>query len=132
QIAIDRFLAVRLGQVLEPGDLAPATRRLGKAEADGGALLADLHDLFLLQQLDAALHLTRLRRLGAEALDEGLHLRLPARLLLRLRREALLLRRAQPEVALVVAGITAHAPGLDGEEGGDLPVAAFAVTRTEA
>src|SRR5207248_8319022 len=131
QIAIDRFLAVRLGQVLEPGDLAPAARRLGKAEADGGALLADLHDLFLLQQLDAALHLTRLRRLGAEALDEGLHLRPPARLLLRLRREALLLRRAQLEVALVVAGITAQALGLEGEDAVDLAVEEFAVVRNE-
>src|SRR5207237_5472247 len=118
-------------QLLEARDLASAARSFGKTEADGGALLAHLHDLLLLQQLDAALHLARFRRLGAEALDERLHLRTPARLLLRLRREVLLLGGAQLEVTLVVAGVAAQTFDLEGEDPTDLAVEEFPVVRDE-
>src|SRR5437899_2275651 len=77
QVPVDGRGSVGLRHPIQAGDLTPTARRLGKAESHGGALFAHLHDLFLLQQLDSALHLPSLRRLGTEALDEGLHLGAP-------------------------------------------------------
>src|SRR5260370_34009765 len=114
---------------MDPPRLPPRARRLGEAEAHRGPLLADLDQFLLLQQLDAALHLPRLGGLGAEALDEGLHLRAPALLLFCQCLELLLLRSAQLEVALVVARVAAQALRLEGENAVDLPIEKLAVVR---
>jgi len=53
---------------------AAGARRLWKLEADALALGRDLDALDLVELLDAALHLARLGRLVAEAVDEGLGL----------------------------------------------------------
>ena len=131
QVPVDGRGSVGLRHPLQAGDLAPAARRLGKPESHGGALFAHLHDRFLLQQLDPALHLPSLRRLGAEPLDEGLHLGAPPRLLLRLRREALFLRGPKLEVALVVSRVGAQPLGLEREHAIDLPIEEFAIVRDQ-
>ncbi len=70
----DLVIAVALGDVLEFGHDAPARLRLRKAEVDGLLFRRNFDALDALQFLDAALHLLRLRGLGAEADDEGFQL----------------------------------------------------------
>src|SRR2546430_13072012 len=85
----------------------------------------------LFRSLDTALHLPRLGGLGAEPLDERLHLRPALLLLLRLRLQMLFLRGAQLQIALVVARIAAQPFRLEREHAVDLPVEKLAVVRDE-
>ena len=57
---------------LEDGNLIARTRRLPEVEFDDAALLRQLDLLDLVERLDAALHLRRLRGVRREALDEAL------------------------------------------------------------
>src|SRR5436190_581816 len=77
----------------------------GAARASPARLAPDLHALDALEHLDAALHLSGLGRLVAEALDEPLDLRDALGLVPRLRLEELPARRALDEVVVVVARI---------------------------
>ena len=64
------LVAVRLARVLQLEHHAAALGRGGELEVDALALGRHLEALDLLEHLDAALHLRRLGRLVAEAVDE--------------------------------------------------------------
>ncbi len=87
--------------------------RLGKIEALLDDAAGRLQPLDLVQLLDAALHLRRLGRLRAKALDEA-HLFLQHRLLTRVGGLALLgIDGAGALVKIVIAGVAAHLPAVD-------------------
>src|SRR5215471_16608851 len=98
-------LPVRLRDVLERRDDVTGPLRLAEIELDDLALLRQLDLLYLLQRLDAALHLRGLRRMRGEALDEPLLFR-EHRLLACIRGLAVrLANRALALVEIVVAGV---------------------------
>ncbi len=74
QVAQDDVLAVGLADALQLEDDAPRPRRLGELEADLLPLGRDLDAVDLVEELDPALDLLRLRGRVAEAVDEGLGL----------------------------------------------------------
>ena len=102
EVAEHRPPVVADADVLEPDDRRRQLLRRRKVEA-GDVVLDHRGDrLHPLERLDPALRLPRLRRLGAEAVDEGLHVR-ARRVLLLLRRHLLL----EPCPAGVVEGVVA-------------------------
>src|SRR5439155_218225 len=102
---VDDVVAVRFARLPKRRDAPARARRRGEREADPARLAPDLHALDALEHLDAALHLSGLGRLVAEALDEPLDLRDALGLVPRLRLEELPARRALDEVVVVVARI---------------------------
>ena len=106
-VVVDVVVLVVLRDALEGHDLVARARRLGEAEVH---LLGRLgqHDELLahaLELLDALLHLARLGRLVAEALDEGLHVLDVALLGGALGAQLLEVVLALAQVARVVAGV---------------------------
>src|SRR5207248_9920923 len=121
-LAVDGLASVGLGEAIEMRHFPPASRSVGEAEAHHAPLLVERDDLLLLELLDPALHLARLRRLGAEALDEGEHLRAPLLLLPGAGAEQLLLGGALREIVLVVAAVGAQTFRLERDDAVDLPI----------
>ena len=102
--------AVALGDILEFGHNAPAGLGLRESEVDGLLVRRNLDALDLFQLLDAALNLLGLRRLVAEAVDEGFQL-LDALALIGDRRRPVESRRSLfcCEIFFVVAGVEVNA-----------------------
>ena len=75
QVLVDRAPSVSLRQMLERRHLVPRTGRLAEIELHDAALLRQLDLLDLVERLHAALHLSGLRRVRREAIDEPLLLR---------------------------------------------------------
>ena len=126
---VDHPRAVRLRHVLEHGDLFARARRLAELEVDDPPLLRQLDLLDLVERLDAALHLRRLRRVRREALDEALFLG-QHRLLARVRRLAVRLADAALAlVEVVVAGVDGDLAAVDLGDAVDDPVHEVAVVR---
>ena len=104
---------VGLARVLQLEDGAPALHAVGKAEVNPLALWRNLDRHHFLEQLDAALHLRRFRRLIAEAVDEHLDAR-DFLVLFALRlTEPLEHRVAQLDVLAVVADVVGQLPEMD-------------------
>ena len=127
EAAVDHPGAEGLGDPLEAQHLLAGAGRLGEAEADGGAVLQDLHLLHLVEQLLLRLGLGRLGGLGAEALDEPLELVALVLLLLGGRLQPGLLLDAPLPVGGHAAGVAPHPLRLQGQHPGDLPVEEVAV-----
>ena len=71
---VDHAAAVGLRQILQHRDLLARPRRLPELEVDDLPLLRQLDLLDLVERLDPALHLRRLRGVRGEAVDEALFL----------------------------------------------------------
>ena len=126
---VDDAPAVRLADVLEHGDLIARARRLAEVELHDAPLLGQLDLLDLVERLDAALHLRRLRRVRLEALDEALFLG-EHRLLPRVRGLAVgLAQRALALVEVVVARIERDLAAVDLRDLRDDAVHEVAVVR---
>ena len=127
----DHVLAVRLAHALELEHDAARALRLGELEVDLLALGRDLDPLDLVEQLDPALDLLGLRRLVAEAVDEGLGLLdLLALAAVRLA-QALHARRVLAQVVAVVAVVVGQRLEADLGDALDGRVEEVAVVRDE-
>src|SRR5207248_1936347 len=116
---VDYALAVAFVQVLDHRDLIARARRHTKLELHHVPLLGQLDLLDLVQRLDTALHLRRLRRMRLEAFDEALLL---GEHCLLARERGLLIVLANGPLALVeivVAGVRDDLAGIDLRDLGD-------------
>jgi hypothetical protein len=120
-------IAVGLAHAVELEHLADGALGGREAEAHDVALLEGLDVLHLLEHLDARLHRARLVGLGAEAVDEGQQVLALALEVLGLAGEDGLLLEPGLDVLLVVAGVAAHALGLERHHPRDLLVQELAV-----
>ena len=75
EVVVDRLRAEALADVLERGHVVAGARRRAEVELHDLARLRRLDALDLVERLDAALHLRRLRGVRGEAIDEALLLR---------------------------------------------------------
>ena len=116
-------------QILDDDDLVARAGRRPELELDHLASLGQLDLLDLVQRLDAALHLRRLGRMRAEAVDEALLLG-EHRLLARVGRlEVGLPDRPLPLVEVVVAGVGRDLAAVDLGDPADDAVHELAVVR---
>ncbi len=90
---------------VEAGDHPPRARGLGKLEMDPPGARVDLDPIDLVEHLDPALDLARLRRLIAEAVDEALDLGHALGLVARPRLEERVPGLPLDEEMIVVAGV---------------------------
>ena len=107
QVAQDRPPVIPDRHLLQPDDRRRQLLRLGKVERRHLVLDYRGDRLHPLQRLDPALRLPRLRRLGPEAIDEGLHVR-PRRVLLALLGDELLQPRPPRVLESVVRALVEH------------------------
>ena len=102
---IHDLVSIGLVDVGEAGDDPPRARGLGKLEMDSPSARVDLDPIHLVEHLDPALDLARLRRLIAEAVDEPLDLGHALGLVARARLEERVPGLPLDEKMIVVAGV---------------------------